>query len=112
MANIFRDHLLKDKVAFITGGGSGINLRIAERFAEYGAKLALIGRTQEKLDRAIEGIQSAGGKAIGFAADVRDYAAIEAAITKTGEELGEIDIVICGAAGNFPAPALPIASLT
>ena len=106
MANIFRDHLLKDKVAFITGGGSGINLRIAERFAEYGAKLALIGRTQEKLDRAIEGIQSAGGKAIGFAADVRDYAAIEAAITKTGEELGEIDIVICGAAGNFPAPAL------
>jgi NAD(P)-dependent dehydrogenase (short-subunit alcohol dehydrogenase family) len=104
--SIFRDHLLKDKIAFITGGGSGINLRMAEQFAGHGAKLMLVGRTQEKLDRAVGHIQAGGGNAISYAADVRDYAAMEAALAKTREHFGEIDIVVCGAAGNFPAPAM------
>ena len=104
--SIFRDGVLRDKVAFITGGGSGICLRIAERFAQQGAKVALAGRTQEKLDGALAGIRRAGGDAAGFAADVRDYTAIAAALQKTREQFGEIDILLCGAAGNFPAPAL------
>jgi NAD(P)-dependent dehydrogenase (short-subunit alcohol dehydrogenase family) len=106
MPSIFRDHLLKDKVAFVTGGGSGINLRIAERFAEHGAKVALLGRTQDKLDHASAAIKAKGGTATGYAADVRDYQATESALKKAREEFGEIDIVLCGAAGNFPAPAL------
>ena len=106
MAEVFRDHLLQGKVAFITGGGSGINLRIAERFAEHGAKLALMGRTREKLDRAADGIRSAGGTAMGIAGDVRSYEACENALRKTRREYGAIDILICGAAGNFPAPVL------
>ncbi len=106
MADIFRERLLRDKVAFITGGGSGINLRIAERFAQHGAKTALMGRTQEKLDRAAEGIRSAGGVAMGVAGDVRDYQACESALRRTHEEYGPIDILVCGAAGNFPAPVL------
>ena len=79
MADIFRDHLLKGKAAFITGGGSGINLRIAERFAAQGARVGLMGRTQEKLDRAAAGIRAGGGEALGFAGDVRDYEACAAA---------------------------------
>lgn len=106
MPNIFRDYLLKDRVAFITGGGSGINLRIAERFAEHGANLALLGRTKEKLERACDGISSAGGTAVGIPADVRDYAAIAAAFQKARDAFGQIDVLVCGAAGNFPAPAL------
>jgi NAD(P)-dependent dehydrogenase (short-subunit alcohol dehydrogenase family) len=101
--SIFRDHLLKDKVAFVTGGGSGIGQRMAERFAEHGAKVVLVGRKQEKLDAAAAGIRSAGGFAETAALDVRDYAAVEAAVKKTRAELGEIDILLCGAAGNFPA---------
>ena len=66
MADIFREHLLKDKVAFITGGGSGINLRIAERFAAQGAKVGLMGRKQEKLDRAAEGIRAARRRGPGY----------------------------------------------
>lgn len=102
--SIFRDKLLDGKVAVVTGGGSGINLRIAERFAEHGARVALVGRTQEKLDKAVAGIASRGGAAAGHAADVRDYAALSAVLQKTRASLGEFDIVVCGAAGNFPAP--------
>jgi len=103
---VFRDNLLRGKVAFVTGGSSGIGLRIAERFAQQGAKMAVVGRSQEKLDGATGSIRAAGGEAVGFAADVRDYAALSAALQKTREQFGEIDILLCGAAGNFPAPAL------
>jgi NAD(P)-dependent dehydrogenase (short-subunit alcohol dehydrogenase family) len=101
----FHDGLLKDKVAVITGGGSGINLRIAERFAQHGVKLALIGRKQEKLDIAVEGIAKLGGIAIGLSADVREYPAVERVMTEIRERLGEIELLVCGAAGNFPAAA-------
>ncbi len=103
MSSIFRDNLLKDKVALLTGGGSGITQRMAERFAEHGAKVMLIGRKQDKLDVAAALIQTAGGIAATFAADVRDFAAMQAAVDKTKETFGLIDIVVCGAAGNFPA---------
>jgi NAD(P)-dependent dehydrogenase (short-subunit alcohol dehydrogenase family) len=104
VSDIFRPHLLAGRVAFVTGGGSGIGQRMAERFAEHGAKVVLAGRKQEKLDAAAAAIRSTGGVAETAALDVRDYAAVETGLQRTRDTLGEIDILLCAAAGNFPAP--------
>lgn len=66
----------------------------------------LNGRNPEKLAAAVEGINASGGTAAGRAADVRDYDAIARALTETHALWGPIDILICGAAGNFPAPIM------
>ncbi len=100
MANVFREDLLQGKVAVITGGGSGIGQRIAERFAEHKAAVMLIGRRQDKLDAAADSIRERGGSAQTAAVDVRDYDKLAAAL----KEIGPIDIVVCAAAGNFPSP--------
>jgi NAD(P)-dependent dehydrogenase (short-subunit alcohol dehydrogenase family) len=105
MTDIFQGTIFQGKTAVITGGGSGINLRIAERFAEHGAHVALIGRTKEKLDNAVAGIIASGGRASAHAGDVRDYKAMDAIMAEVHQAHGEIDVLVCGAAGNFPAPA-------
>jgi NAD(P)-dependent dehydrogenase (short-subunit alcohol dehydrogenase family) len=92
---------LTDKVAFITGGTSGINLAIAKRFAKAGAKVTILGRNVEKAHAAAA---SFGAHAV--TADVRDPEALQKAIDDARAKHGEIDILVCGAAGNFPAPAL------
>ena len=101
----FKDQVLAGKVAFVAGGSSGINLGIAEYFSHHGAKVALLSRSQDKLDAAVAGIQAAGGEALGIAADVRDYAAVEAALAQVQQRWGNLDVVISGAAGNFVAAA-------
>jgi NAD(P)-dependent dehydrogenase (short-subunit alcohol dehydrogenase family) len=106
MSGTFRDGLLAGKTAFLSGSSSGICLRIAERFAQAGAKVMLHGRSEDKLERACTQILSDGYTASYCSADVRDYAAIAAALQKTRDLFGKIDILVCGAAGNFPAPVM------
>jgi len=76
---IFSPHLLVSKAALVTGGGSGIGAGIAKALAAHGAKVALVGRTLEKLEKVASDIRDAGGTASTHACDVRDYAALEAA---------------------------------
>lgn len=106
MSNVFREQLLAGKVAVVTGGGSGINQGIAERYAAMGAKVCILGRTQQKLDDAVAEMAGKGGTAMGLSADVRDFAALSKAFETVHEKWGEIDLVVAGAAGNFPAPAI------
>jgi NAD(P)-dependent dehydrogenase (short-subunit alcohol dehydrogenase family) len=98
---VLRSDALKDKVAFVTGGGSGINFGIARNFIELGAKVAICSRNQERLDKAAAELGKGGARVLPVAADVRDPAAIANALERSRSELGPADIVISGAAGNF-----------
>jgi NAD(P)-dependent dehydrogenase (short-subunit alcohol dehydrogenase family) len=105
IASYFSKDLFKDKTVFVTGGGSGINLGIAKNFAALGANIAICGRTQEKLDNAAVELRALGAKVCATVADVRDMAALEAAFAKSEAELGPMNVLVAGAAGNFICPA-------
>jgi NAD(P)-dependent dehydrogenase (short-subunit alcohol dehydrogenase family) len=101
----FARDLFRGKTVFVTGGGSGINFGVARNFAALGADVAICGRTQQKLDAAAVELRALGVNVCPVAADVRDYAALEAAFARSRAELGAMDVLVCGAAGNFLAPA-------
>lgn len=98
---IFVDGLLKGRVAFVTGGGTGITGGVARALAESGARVALVSRKMEHLEPAAEKIRAAGGEALAVAADVRNMEEVERAIAATLAKFGQLDIVVNGAAGNF-----------
>src|SRR6188474_2710089 len=98
---IFADNILSDRVAFVTGGGTGITGGVARALAEAGARVALVSRKMEHLQPAADAINANGGKAIPVVADVRHPEDVEKAIAATVEGFGKIDIVVNGAAGNF-----------
>ena len=106
MTEIYSKNLLKGKTAFVAGGSSGINLGIAEQYAELGANLVILSRSQDKIDVAVKGLKKKGAKALGIATDVRDYDGVLEAFKKTHNEFGDIHCVISGAAGNFSHPLL------
>ena len=91
---------------FVAGGTSGINLGIAEGFAAAGARVAVMSRSQDKVDAAVRRLRELGAESMGVAADVRDVQATGAALAAAHEAFGDIDVLVSGAAGNFPATAL------
>lgn len=98
---IFAQDILQGKVAFVTGGGTGITGGIARAMAEHGARVAITSRKIENLEAGKNAIDAAGGECFAVQADVREFEAVENAIAKTAEHFGKIDIVVNGAAGNF-----------
>lgn len=104
--SVFRDDILRGQVAFVTGGGSGICRGITEALMRHGCDAVIVSRKQDRLDAAASAlVASTGRRCIGVAADVRDGAAVEAALDRALAELGRLDIVVNGAAGNFLSPA-------
>ena len=98
---IFIEGILKDHVAFVTGGGTGITGGVARALAEAGARVALVSRKMEHLAPAAEAINNLGGHASAVTADVRNADEVEKAIAATIARFGKLDIVVNGAAGNF-----------
>ncbi|KAF9133898.1 hypothetical protein BGW39_008653 [Mortierella sp. 14UC] len=101
-SSIFKDDILKGKVAFVTGGGSGICKGMAEALARHGAKVTIVSRTFSKLEAAAKEMRaSTGGEIFPVAADVRDPKQVQAAVDAHIAHYGRLDILINGAAGNF-----------
>ena len=111
LSDLLNPNLLAGKAVFITGGGSGINLAIAHGFASVGADVAICGRTPEKLEQAAEELRrNYSVKVATTPADVRDFDVLQAAVDTAAEELGGLDAVVAGAAGNFFSAAEAISS--
>ncbi len=87
---------LSGKVAFITGGSDGIGKAAAASMAAEGAKVAIIARTQEKLDAAVAEIKSQSGSedVIGISTDVRDESSVKSSIDAVVEKWGGLDILV------------------
>ena len=93
----------KNKTVAVIGGTSGINRGVAELFAKHGARVAVASRSEDKVNDTVSSLKSFGTKAMGFSADVRQLDELERGLAKVYETFGTIDVLVSGAAGNFPA---------
>ena len=93
--------LLTDRVAVVTGGGSGIGRGIARGFAAFGAKVAI---WERNADTAAAAAAEVGG--LGIHTDVRESAEVDVALERTVAELGPVSILVNNAGGVFNSPLL------
>jgi 3-oxoacyl-[acyl-carrier protein] reductase len=90
---------LAGKVAVVTGGSRGIGAATARALAANGVLVAVNGRDREAIDRVVGDLRDAGGTAIGVAADVCEWSAIEAMRARVEDELGQVDVLVPFAGG-------------
>jgi NAD(P)-dependent dehydrogenase (short-subunit alcohol dehydrogenase family) len=100
---MFTKDTLSGKTILITGGGSGLGLAMSKGFAESGANIAICGRTEEKLQKAVKEIQEAGKDSeVGYyICDVRDHDAVTKMIAEITKDFGSMEGLVNNAAGNF-----------
>lgn len=87
----------KDKVVWITGGGTGIGRGLALAFGAEGAKVAVSGRRQDKLDAVVDALAAQGSEGVGVVCDVTEESAIEAAVREVVDRWGQLDVAIANA---------------
>ncbi|XP_027469866.1 peroxisomal 2,4-dienoyl-CoA reductase isoform X2 [Zalophus californianus] len=104
--HLFCPDLLRDKVAFIPGGGSGIGFRIAEIFMRHGCHTVIASRSLPRVSKAARKLTAATARrCLPLSLDVRALPAVAAAVDQALKEFGKIDILVNCAAGNFLCPA-------
>ncbi|KAK7426140.1 peroxisomal 2 4-dienoyl-CoA reductase sps19 [Neonectria magnoliae] len=107
LSPVWRDGIFKDRVVFVTGGAGTICSMQTRALVRLGADACIIGRSVEKTEAAAKDIATvrAGAKVLGIGGcDVRKAESLQVAADRCAKELGGIDFVIAGAAGNFVAP--------
>ncbi|MAG98415.1 MAG: short-chain dehydrogenase [Rhodospirillaceae bacterium] len=91
---------MTDKVAVITGSTKGIGRAIAERYAEFGAKVVISSRKADKCEEVAAGIREKGGQAMAIPCHIRHKEQLQNLIDETNAAWGSIDVLVCNAAVN------------
>jgi NAD(P)-dependent dehydrogenase (short-subunit alcohol dehydrogenase family) len=105
MPSIYRPGLFENRVAIVTGGGSGIGLAIARTLGELGAKVAIASRKQERLDAAKVELAKSACNVLTQTCDIRELEQVHHLVDVVTTELGPIDVLVNNAGGQFPTAA-------
>lgn len=103
--SVFRDGLFQDRIALVTGGGTGIGRCIAHELARLGATVIVAGRRKEPLDAVVAEIAAAGGVAHARELNIRDETSVDGTIAGIVRDHGRIDLLVNNAGGQFASPA-------
>lgn len=95
---------LKDKVAIVTGGGTGIGRGIAVEFAKVGADVVVASRKLENLEKVAGEVRALGRRSLAIVTDVRKPEDVDNMVQKTMDEFGRIDILVNNAGASFNCP--------
>jgi NAD(P)-dependent dehydrogenase (short-subunit alcohol dehydrogenase family) len=98
---MFESHLFRDRVAVVTGGGTGIGLAIATRLGSLGARIVIASRQAEHLEAGSASLREAGVDALVVQLDVRKPEQVDEMVERTVKHFGSLDILVNNAAGNF-----------
>ena len=103
---------LEGKVALVTGGGRGIGKEIARRFVEAGADVVIASRKMENLEQAADEFSSLPGRVLPVACHIGKPDQVEAAVARTEEKFGPVDIMVNNGATNLEqGPSLDVSDL-
>ena len=103
---VYRPDLFAGRVALVSGAGSGLGRAIALLFARLGAKVAICGRTLEKVRRVADFANASGAQMLAVQANIREPEQVAALFGRVEAELGPLDILVNNAGGQFPQPAI------
>lgn len=102
----FATNILRDRVAIVTGGGTGVGRSIAEALLRHGCDVVVLGRRAELLAATADALSRATGRrCLAVPGDVREPEQLEHAVAVAVAQLGSLDIVVNNAAGNFLSSA-------
>ena len=102
---VFKDGLFQEKVVLVTGGGTGIGLRIARELGKLGATVIIASRKAEKLEAGLSVLEKDGTKAEMTICNIRDEESVKTCVSEIVAKHGKIDILINNGGGQFPSPA-------